>query len=180
MTLVRIVALGALVVALAACGAAKSPSVASLGTTTSPSSSSTAGTPVRKGGSFLKFANCMRAHGAQVQVGAQGRGISITGGDPSSPQFKAAQTACQKYLPGGGPKPLTPAQQAKVLKQLVKLAKCMRAHGVSDFPDPSVNSGGVGFGIGKPSDANTPQFEQAAKACGAAGPNGGFAVRVRA
>jgi hypothetical protein len=123
----------------------------------------------------------MREHGVQAQVGAGGRGISITGGDPNSTQFQSAQTTCQKYLPGGGPKQLTPAQQEQQLKQLVKLAKCMRSHGVPDFPDPSAN-GALGFPFGGiKAEAGSPQFEKAAKACGAAGPGGGgFAIRIRA
>ena len=120
----------------------------------------------------------MQSHGVNVQVGAGGRGISISGSPGSNPQLQRAQQACQKLLPGGGPPALTPAQQAKLLKQLVSLAKCMRAHGVANFPDPTPSGG---LQLNKASlDPASPQFEAAAKACKAVGPNGkGFAVRVR-
>jgi hypothetical protein len=60
----------------------------------------------------LKFATCMRSHGApnfpdpvqsssgiQIKIG----GGTGTGLSPNSPQFQAAQKACSSYLPGGGP-----------------------------------------------------------------------------
>jgi hypothetical protein len=63
----------------------------------------------------LKFARCMRAHGIQLpdpngQTSASQSGPSTSSGsgggappafDPNSPQFKAAQQACQHYAPGG-------------------------------------------------------------------------------
>jgi hypothetical protein len=56
----------------------------------------------------LKFSACMRAHGLPnfpdptaahggVVVNLHGSGLS-----PDSPQFRAAQQACRKLLPGGG------------------------------------------------------------------------------
>jgi hypothetical protein len=64
----------------------------------------------------LKFARCMRAHGIPLpdpngQTSASQSGPSTSSGsgggnappafDPNSPQFKAAQQACQKDAPGG-------------------------------------------------------------------------------
>lgn len=41
---------------------------------------------------------------------------------------------------------LTPSQQAQIEKPLIAYANCMRSHGVSDLPDPSINSaGGIGY-----------------------------------
>ena len=56
------------------------------------------------------------------------------GVDPSSPAFKAAQAKCEKFLPpgpGSGPPP-----SAQTLAHYLKVAQCMRRHGVPDFPDP--------------------------------------------
>jgi hypothetical protein len=62
----------------------------------------------------LHFAECMRAHGINVpdpQVSTNNGGLAIRipagqGADPNSPQFQAAQSACQHFLPfnrlGGG------------------------------------------------------------------------------
>jgi hypothetical protein len=56
----------------------------------------------------LKFSQCMRSHGVpkfpDPQIGNGRIGIRITPGsglDPSSPQFKRAQQACQNLI--GGP-----------------------------------------------------------------------------
>jgi hypothetical protein len=56
----------------------------------------------------LKFSACMRSHGVpkfpDPKIAADG-GMSLgfrrgSGIDPNSPQFRAAQSACQKLLPG--------------------------------------------------------------------------------
>ena len=75
-------------------------------------------------------------------VGPGGHGVMITGDiGPSSPQFQSAQRACAKFLPGGGPPQLTPAQKAERARALAALAACMRKHGVSKFPDPNGQGG---------------------------------------
>jgi hypothetical protein len=54
---------------------------------------------------LLKFASCMRAHGLPKfpDPNSSDGGISIgraSGIDPNSPQFKAAEKACEELLPG--------------------------------------------------------------------------------
>jgi hypothetical protein len=61
----------------------------------------------------LKFSACMRSHGVpkfpDPKVSGDGIQLRITGIDPSSPTFKAAQQACRSLAPGaaggadGGP-----------------------------------------------------------------------------
>jgi hypothetical protein len=100
------------------------------------------------------------------------------GTDRSSPAFEAAQAKCQKFLPAGpgsGPPP-----SASSLAKMLKVAQCMRRHGISDFPDPriSVPSDLAGF-VGVISDIDgvilvfpstideqSPEFVRAAAACG--------------
>jgi len=165
-----ILALVGLVTVAAGCGGgAKAPSVASLGPTaaTTTTSSPAAGglAPAKPSATaFVAFVHCLQQHGVQAQLGAQGRGVSISGGDPNSPQFQAAQKACQKLLPGGGPPTLTPAQKAEQLKELLTLAKCMRTHGFPDFPDPD-SQGGFDFGSGGNVDPQSTQFQSAMSAC---------------
>jgi hypothetical protein len=90
-------AVAALVLPAAGCGGSKARSVASLSsTTTSTSGSGTATRPVQ---SLVAFADCMTAHGVPASPGAGGHGVMITGGDPRSPQSKAAQGACQARPP---------------------------------------------------------------------------------
>jgi hypothetical protein len=60
---------------------------------------------------------------------APGSGISS-----AAPAFQAAQRSCRHLLPGGGSLSGPPDPQAKA--QVLKMSKCMRAHGISGFPDP--------------------------------------------
>ncbi len=114
-----------------------------------------------------KFSACMRRHGVTNFPDPNGQGViqlsSGMGVDPGSPAFAAARSACQKLLPNGG-RP-TPAQQAKMQQKLLAFSKCMRAHGVKDFPDPS--AGGLRLSVhpGSDLDPNNPTFQQAQQAC---------------
>jgi hypothetical protein len=100
---------------------------------------------------------------------------------PSSPTFKAAQAKCQKFMATGGlPGPGTSTHpSAQALAQMLKIAQCMRRHGISDFPEPrtSVPSDLAGF-VGVISDIDgvilvfpstideqSPAFVRAAAAC---------------
>jgi hypothetical protein len=98
--------------------------------------------------------------------------------NPSSPVFKAAQAKCRHFMPpgpGSGPPP-----SPQTLAYFLKVAQCMRKHGVYDFPDPrtSVPSNPFGSGTGVISDIEevilifpstidqqSPMFTQAAAAC---------------
>jgi hypothetical protein len=174
-----LVALGLLA---AGCGGGKSrPGVAALGPAVTTTSSPTAASlgqnqsPVAAGSAtaFVAFVDCMQKHGIQAQLGAAGKGgpggtplISIQGGPngPDSSKFTAARNACRKLLPGGGPKPLTPAQMAQNTRELVRVAACMRTHGYPSFPDPS-NEGVFNLTGSSGFDPNSPQFQSAMNAC---------------
>ena len=55
---------------------------------------------------MLQFARCMRQHGVNLPDPKPGGGIAIDGDllnvKPDSPEFKAAEQACQQYMPNGG------------------------------------------------------------------------------
>jgi hypothetical protein len=162
------VALAGLALVSAACGGGSAdPAVASLGTATSSSAGQTTSSAGHAGAaapSFVPYATCLTAHGVAASS-PSGHGIQITGNvDPGSPQFAAAQKACRKLAPAGGPKPLTAAQQALRTKDLVMFSQCVRKHGVPGFPDPDPNSefayGGVGAG-----QLDSPLGRAAFKAC---------------
>lgn len=114
-----------------------------------------------------KFSACMRKHGVANFPDPNGQGViqihSGMGIDPRSPAFQSAQSTCRKLLPNGGQP--TPAQQAQRQQQMLALSKCMRAHGIKDFPDPS--NGGLQVHVTPGSDLNpnNPQFQAAQKAC---------------
>ena len=155
---------------VAGCGSSKSPAVASLGTT---------GTTEAGGGSkvlsFASFAACMTAHGVTTDTGRGGHGLLIHSGADSS-ALQAAQAACQKLAPSGGPPPLTPAQQAERTKSLARFAVCMRKNGVPSFPDPD-GRGEFPASIDR-IDSKSPVFLTADKTCAnlypTLGPKGGF------
>jgi hypothetical protein len=144
------------------------------------SSKSGTGAAAPSHGRFVAFSQCMRAHGLPnfPDPSAEG-GIQLTPGsgiNPFSPAFKSAQTACRKLLPGGGPGGGKPSPEAE--KQMLAIAVCMRAHGVTGFPDPTTNppSGpgsfiqaigrdGVFLLVPKTINVNSPAYRQAAKVC---------------
>jgi hypothetical protein len=64
----------------------------------------------------------------------------------------------------------TPAQSARLLAQMLKLAYCMRAHGVPKFPDPTSN--GIRISPSSGLDPQSPQFQAAQKACAKDFPGG--------
>jgi hypothetical protein len=51
---------------------------------------------------LLKFARCMRLHGVHTFPDPTSTGLSLSGVDPNSPQFQAAQKACRSQLPNRG------------------------------------------------------------------------------
>lgn len=68
------------------------------------------------------------------------------------------------------------AGSAKDRAQALQYAQCMRAHGVPNFPDPSIGpNGGYGFKITPANhlDTGSPQFLAADKTCRKLLPNGG-------
>lgn len=107
------------------------------------------------------FAQCMRAHGVTDFPDPQGPNQNrflIPAAVQSNPHYQSASAACESLRPrqsagggGGG------ASQ----QQLLAFTQCMRANGVSNFPDPgpdgAINLNGV--------DRSSPQFQHAAQTC---------------
>jgi hypothetical protein len=160
-----------------ACGGSPVPGVAQApstgnSTTTSASSETSSHGPAA-------YSACMRTHGVTNFPDPDSNGRltidSRMGVNPASPQFRAAQSACQKLLPNGGKQ--DPAQQAKEQQAMLKFARCMRAHGVQNFPDPQAG-GGLTIHKGDGIDPNDPQFQAAQKECQKLMP-GGAMVRHR-
>lgn len=50
--------------------------------------------------------------------------------------------------------------------RLLRYADCVRAHGIPKFPDPVVNSHGIGFSL-RGIEASSPQLQSAQRRCGA-------------
>ncbi len=122
------------------------------------------------GGVTLAFSQCMRSHGFPNFPDPSSEGqVSVSGIDPNSSQFQSAQKECAKYISGASGKPPSAARQQQMLAELLKFAECMRAHGITDYPDPQVSGNGISTSIkgGKDSDLNpnNPRFQAAQKAC---------------
>jgi hypothetical protein len=167
---------------LTACGGTSSPGA---GGSTSPQDTAAANAK------SLQFAQCMRTHGVpnfpdptggriDLQVQQTPNSTTVNGAQVNGPAFKSAMKDCQADLPNGGHP--TAAQTAEAKSKALAMAKCMRTHGVPNFPDPQFQSGpngAVGVKIsGAGIDPNSPAFQAAQKAC--VGIFGGAATLARA
>jgi hypothetical protein len=129
----------------------------------------------------LAFARCMRSHGVSnfpdptggelnLQVQKTPNSTSVNGVEVNGPAFESATHACRSYLPKGGHP--SAAQTAEAKAKALAMSRCMRSHGVPDFPDPQFQTapgGGFGVKIGGPGshlNPNAPAFQAAQKICG--------------
>jgi hypothetical protein len=131
----------------------------------------------------LAYSRCMRSHGVpgfpdpkQVGGSIQISGSS-SGASRSSASFATAQRTCRHLLPNGGQP--THAGQDRGLARMLRSARCMRAHGVSGFPDPTlyppstrtgysdIMSNGVAWlAIPDAIEGRSPTYEHASSVCG--------------
>jgi hypothetical protein len=176
-TAAAVVAAASLALLVVACGA--SPS--SAGSGGSPTAGGSANSP-----SAVAYSHCMRSHGVPEYPDPNSSG-QLPKGDAQqfgvgTSQYQSAQQACQHLFPAGGSlqqqeyecmqsSDCPPALVQQMLTADRKLARCMRSHGVPNFPDPtSTGSGGPFFNITKAgiSDAasHTPQFIAMLNECG--------------
>jgi hypothetical protein len=114
----------------------------------------------------VAYAQCMRSNGVPdyPDPDSQGQFPPIQEGrnGVSQQALQSAQNACRHVQPGGGPG-TTQQQQAK-LTQALNYSRCMRAHGVPDFPDPSTSNGGMGYNLSGV-DTHSPQYQSANQVC---------------
>ncbi len=181
-------ALAALGVLLTGCGG-NSPSggVASLSshasktsTTSSTASGPSEGRESSPGSQVVAYSACMRSHGVpnfpDPKISTNGNAvkvaIGVTPAITGNPNFKSAQQACSKLLPGGGPgagsnHQITPQEQS----QYLKAAACIRSHGIPNFPDPTFSGGGVHIAH-QGLNESSPAFKAAVQACESLIPGG--------
>lgn len=121
-------------------------------TTTGGAAASSSG---RRAGALAR-AHCVQSHGVPAFPNPSPTGHTVIQGgpnggvNPQSAAFQRAQQECQKYSPQGH---LTPAQQTQQRARLLKFSQCMRAHGITDFPDPGP-TGQLALKAGPGSDLN--------------------------
>ena len=175
-------ALVGIALAAAACSSGpSSPGVAGSGSTpttvaaangvSSPSSGAS------RAAAALAFSRCMRSHGVanfpdpsrggqlQIQSGGPGGSHGTSNGlDPNNPTFQSAQTACQHLMPAP-----SAAEQQQAFGTALRQSKCMRSHGIKDYPDPQSSNGRISMSItgGASSDLNpsNPLFQRALAIC---------------
>lgn len=149
--------------------AATLPLAAACGGSPAPTQGQSSKTPAQQA---FAYARCIRAHGVPAfpdpQVvttpGSVGIRQAVPAGAGLSPAFTAAQKACRGIMPapgkGGG------GDHGPGKPVLLAFAHCLRAHGMTGFPDPNadgqltiemISAAGV--------DIHTRSFLSAAKAC---------------
>jgi hypothetical protein len=153
-----------LLLALTACGSGDDATAdvasASGGGKASPSASASAGSDEDQG---LKFAQCMRENGIQMEDPDPAGRVRIKADKADEAKLDKAFKACEKYSPkagGKGAREMSKEDQEKLLA----FARCMREHGI-DMADPDFSGGGVKQrvrGKGRPDD---PKFKDAENAC---------------
>ena len=170
-----VVAAGAIV--LAACGGPSTAHVASLGVNVGAAGGTTSTTTLPAGNAAQvldEWAACMHSHGDPNQVDptvdadkviqvtlpagyTDGLGALLNGGGG---RFCASyMTAAQTALRGGEP------PRAPSLATAEEFAKCMRANGVPEYPDPTGGQSVAHATAGSDQNPANPTFQAAATLC---------------
>lgn len=115
-------------------GGGGSPDVATV------ASSTTTATTTRQNdlSTMVAFSQCMRSHGVPNFPDPQhfaGGNVKLTIHNLSPSQ--SAMTACGHLLPTNGGSQETARQRQTQLADELSFARCMRSHGVTNFPDPT-------------------------------------------
>jgi len=138
------------------------------GGSSTPTTGSTGGSTTYQ--KALAYSQCVRSHGVPDFPDPNSNGVIVlpagSGGSQNlnSAQAQSADRACRHLLPNGGR--ISQAQQQQDLSQMLKYARCMRSHGLPNFPDPTTAGGGVSLNLrGSGIDKRSPQLQSAQKAC---------------
>jgi hypothetical protein len=119
---------------------------------------------------MLAFSRCMRSHGVPDFPDPNSSGRlpknQLTQLTASNPKFPAAHRACEHLLPNGGQP--TQAQVQQAWNDMRDFARCMRSHGVPNWPDPAPTSQQDQrpfFHLPDSIDPNAPQITTKIRAC---------------
>jgi hypothetical protein len=150
------IAAGAAALALlaTACGGPSAGQVAELGTTTTNSSSITDSSSAAsaQANRALAYSQCMRSNGVLDYPDPNSSGatdkskVSAARSSVGGSRFAAALNACKHLLPPSPAGP-TPAELQQVVNDMANVARCIRSHGVPNWPDPSLDVGRPTFDI---------------------------------
>jgi hypothetical protein len=161
-----------------------------------PSSVSPGGSPAAGGSaaapSAVGYSHCMRSHGVPNYPDPPSGG-QVPKADPqqlgiSGAQLQAAQRSCRHQYPGNGGALGASLRQCeetgncpqamvhRVMNSMLSFSRCMRAHGVLNWPDPIVDSEGrPGFNLVPihGTNWNSPQIQNKIYECEHVMPAGG-------
>jgi hypothetical protein len=153
---------------VAACGGSPGSHVAQLGSTAARSTSSS--TPSAHQNDAVAFARCMRSEGVPNWPDPNSSGafdkskLTTRELGAGNSQLQAAQSACTHLLPNGGSGPI--AAQVQQMRALgLRYSRCVRSHGVPNFPDPG-SDGRIPDPASVGINQGSPKFEAANRACG--------------
>jgi hypothetical protein len=112
----------------------------------------------------VAFSACMRSNGVLSFPDPNSGGVipkvALQNLGVSSSRFQAAQTACQHLRPAP-----TTAQRREVAAKSLQFSRCVRAHGVPNFPDPD-STGRIPDPASVGINQGSPKFQLANQACG--------------
>jgi hypothetical protein len=170
-TAAAVIAAASLALLAAACGGSPGSHLAQLGSTTARSTSSP--TPSARSAhqnGAVAFARCMRSEGVPNWPDPNSSGafdkskLTTRELGAGNSQLQAAQSACNHLLPNGGSGPN--AAQVQQMRALgLRYSRCVRSHGVPNFPDPG-SDGRIPDPASVGINQGSPKFEAANRACG--------------
>ncbi|GGU99378.1 hypothetical protein GCM10010182_15430 [Actinomadura cremea] len=106
----------------------------------------------------VKFAQCMRENGVQMEDPKPGGGLTLNAKGVDKKVMEKAQEACREFSPMENGRPPNAEDQERAREH----AECMRENGVEAFPDPKPNQRGIRI---TPEVGEDPDFEAASEAC---------------
>ncbi len=181
----RLTLLGAMLLALAACGGEGTSTAPTLPTVeaAAPDASSTTTTTeaIDPEDAFQDYTECMREHGVEMPDSGDGggRGVIVMGGDDMDFEaFEEAAASCDSILEAAfGEFEMTPEMEAEMRDQELAFARCMRDNGIEDWPDPAGDLSGD-MSIELPEDLDPDELNAAMETCSqdTFGSSGGFVV----
>jgi hypothetical protein len=154
----------------AACSgrSADSPDVANIASSAANAPSSNSSAPT----GALAYSRCMRSHGLAKfpDPGSDGAPVKETPQQlgVSTAQLTAAQGICAHLLPDtGNDQAWTPAQAQTVMNTYRNFARCVRSHGLQNWPDPKleIDRGDAVFILPIGMDPDSPQISGTLHEC---------------
>ncbi len=162
--------------AIIACGLAIvcAVAIAACGSANKPKTGSSAGSSQSR--RLVSFSACMRSHGVSGfpdpstkqgpnSFGIDGYNFNLPANmNTQAPAYESANKTCgQRIGPGSGSGHGIPA---KAREAAMAHARCMRTHGVPNYPDPIFSGNGMSQRSGGPGTSpRSPAFQRAQKAC---------------